>query len=299
MQRLGNETALIFVINQKYLRPIKVLFYSLMKQNSLQGCDIIIVTDDRIVERDRFLRRIAKTIEFYDEASLSVFSTIIGDKIPEKSRVAFAPKYTFFKFVGFKPRGYKRHVVIDADMLCLHPLDEEMLALPYSAKAMFEVKGPRFPIREEPVTNRRYSEKAAIAYLEQRSLAVPNPARIEKVNSGFVVLQDDAISDVVFERAITIASTDAFGQEQAATTKVLESLESFLRLPMWYNTRRRVFESLGQGLYEAYADRMFLLHFTPGKPWIRAKADHDYLDRIWWDVADEGQEWISDLENSA
>ncbi len=291
--KLGNETALLFVLNRKYVRPLKVLLFSLMEKNSLQGCDIVIATDDRAVADDRFLQRVATSIEFYDEDSLRVFSTIRGDRLQPKSRVAFAPKYTFFKFIGFRERGYRRHLVIDADMLCMNALDEALLMEPYASKAIFEVKGKRFPIRDEDPSH-RYGHAAAIRYLEERSLAVATD-KIEKINSGFLVLQSEAISNRFFEDAVALASSNAYEQEQAATTHIIANAGSFLRLPMWYNTRRRIFECLGPDVFEAYRDRIFLFHYTPGKPWNARVETTAFIDDPWHAAEARSREWVGDL----
>ena len=97
-----NDTAIIFVMNWKYIRPLKVLLYSLYKQNSLQNIPIIMVTDDKRVLHDPFVRAVCHSIEFMGEEELAPFSSIRGEKIAEKSKVAFAPKYTFLKFSIFK-----------------------------------------------------------------------------------------------------------------------------------------------------------------------------------------------------
>lgn len=300
MTLLTNDTALVFVLNRKYLRPLKVLLYSLYEHQALQGCDIVVSTDDERVAKDPFIRRIANSVEFHDEDALRVFSTIRGDKLRPQSRVSFAPKYTFLKFIGFKPRGYRRHIVMDADMLCMNPIDESTLALPYASKAMFEVKGYRFPIRDED-TSRRFGHNQAIDYLEERSNALaitPSPNLPDKINSGFLVLQDDAISEDVFDGAIRLATEHAFGQEQAATTQVLASIGSFMRLPMWYNTRRRIFESMGSELFEQCRDRIYLFHHTPGKPWINPTERTAFMDKPWLDCEVRSQEWVNDCSGS-
>ncbi len=289
-----NDTAIIFVMNWKYIRPLKVLLYSLYKQNSLQNIPIIMVTDDKRVLHDPFVRAVCHSIEFMGEEELAPFSSIRGEKIAEKSKVAFAPKYTFLKFSIFKERGFKRHIFIDADMLCLNPLDEELLAADYHVKAMKEVASSHFPIRAEDRS--KFNEAKSLASVT-RAFEPQENAPGTGINSGFVVLEDGAISDDVFDLAISVASSEAFGAEQPATSEVIRRIPDckFLELPIWYNARRRVFESLGETFFDQHANRIKLLHYTPGKPWVLGDRTPDYLDKLWLKWEQDSLEWVDEV----
>ncbi|WP_313443930.1 glycosyltransferase [Brevundimonas sp.] len=287
------DTALIFVLNRKYVRPLKVLLFSLAENASLQDCPIIVVTDDERVAKDPFIRRVAERIELMDQEGLSVFSSIRGEKIAEKSRVAFAPKYTFLKFMTFLERGFKRHIFIDADMLCMSALDEALLTQPYDVKAMKEVPSSKFPIREE--SRAKFDREEAIRLVFRADKPQEN-APGTGINSGFMVLQDRAISNSVFELAIEVASSDAYAAEQPATSEVIRRIDGgrFLEMPIWYNARRRVFECLGPAFFLEHQESIKLLHFTPGKPWVLGSRDEDFLDRLWLDWEDRSRVWVQD-----
>lgn len=291
---MTSDTALIFVLNRKYVRPLKVLLYSLYRQNSLRSCPIEIITDDMAVAEDPFLRAVANGIQYLPPEDREVFGSIKGDKISEKSRTTFAPKYTFLKFMVFKNKGYHRHIFIDADMLCLKPLDEDLLALPYDAKAMIEVPSSIFPIRDE--SRAKFSRQKAMGYVD--AARAPREGLVNaSINSGFMVLEGRAISDQRFESAIEIASSIAFPAEQPATTEAIRSIPdlSFLAMPLWYNCRRRVLESLGEAFFESVRDEIVLLHYTPGKPWILGDRTADFLDHLWLDYEQQSLPWVESV----
>jgi lipopolysaccharide biosynthesis glycosyltransferase len=295
---LGKETALIFVLDRKYVRPLKVLLYSLEQHSSLLGCPIEIITDDPRVAADPFVSNIATSVQVMAEDELARFRTIKGDRIREKFRTSFAPKYTFLKFSVFLERGYDRHIFIDADMLCLRQLDEELITQDYDFKAMIEVAPEKYPIRDESRSNFDYYKTLESV----KSIMNAREVDLTKViNSGFMVLQGKAISDQVFKSAIDIASTEMFRQEQPATTEVVKRIEGvrFLEMPIWYNARRRVIECLGVDFFEEYKKDICLLHYTPGKPWSLGSRPADFLDDLWLEWEARSTEWVKKVASGA
>jgi lipopolysaccharide biosynthesis glycosyltransferase len=288
------DTALIFVLNRKYVRPLKVLLYSLHVNQSLMGCPIVVVTDDESVVADPFVRSVAHSIEYMTSEALAPFSAIKGDRIAEKSRVHFAPKYTFLKFTIFKNRGFKRHIFMDADMLCLNALDEQLLGEGgFSVKAMKEIPSSLFPIRDEVRPKFNYGKSlAAISRAFEPQENTPGTG----INSGFVVLEGAAISDEIFETALRTASSEAFGAEQPATSAVIGKIPAcrFLELPFWYNTRRRVLECFGEEFFLNHKRDVKILHYTPGKPWILGDRTPDYLDNLWLAWEKESLAWVAE-----
>ncbi|TDR93142.1 hypothetical protein [Enterovirga rhinocerotis] len=290
--RAGGETALIYVLDAEFLRPLKVLQYSLHVHGSFAGCPIIVVTNDPVVRDDRFIRSIARDIEFMDDDHLRKFSTIRGDRIPTGLSTSFAPKFTFLKLAIFRPRGFYRHVFIDADMLCLNPVDEATLYAPQEFKAVREFGAGVFPIGAEPRPD-GYPQ-TAFDYVDEYGEAVVT--KIEGINSGFVCLQGRSISDDLMEQAIEIGSRKSFPNEQSLTTQIVRDRGfSYMRLPIWFNARRRLFASLGEDFFSAVRTKIMLMHYTPGKAWKMQRQGLRSWDRVWFDYEDRGTEWINDV----
>lgn len=275
---LGAETAVLHVLNREFLRPLRVLRASLREHGALQNCPTIVVTDDAEVANDPFVRHLAHDIEHISPREASVFSTIRPERIAEGLRTSFAPKYTFLKLLMFKQRGYERHVFLDADMLCLTPMDDALLAAPYDVKAVREMGATAFPTARE--TPRAPFPQTGLAWVREHGK--PSPAPVQGINSGFVVLQGKAIDDGLFEQAIELGTQGAFPNEQSLTTEVIrQGRLSFLRLPLWYNARRRIFASLGEEFFEEVRERVVLLHYTPGKPWKMSDEEFRSYDVVW------------------
>lgn len=290
-----NDTALLFVINRKYVRPLKVLLFSLMQNNSFSSCPIEIFTDDSTVLADPFVRNIATNVVYVPSKELVVFNTINGDNINSKLKTKFAPKYTFLKFVNFLSRGYRRHVCMDADMLCVNPIDEVLLSSPFDAMAMMEVPSSKYPIRNE--SRDRFDLEQTMTFTRDAMIARERVLD-RPINSGFMVLADRAISDEVFRSAVRIASEAAFVAEQPATTETLRRISNikFQELPIWYNLRRRVIECLGPKFYFEYESEIRIIHYTPGKPWgVFNDRNPDFLDGIWYCWEEMSKTWVSDV----
>ncbi len=297
MGLLGGETAITLVFNKKYSEPTRVLLYSMQKHSTLDKSPLVIITDDVAVAEDKFFQSVAHNIELVDETTLAKFSTIKGERVPAHLKTHFAPKYTFLKFLLFKNRGFKRHVFMDCDMLCMGAFDHELLTADYEAKAVLETSGGMFPVRDEP--RDKFMPEKSKQLIERRSL--PNTTGLGRnINSGFLCLQDSALSEEMFEAAIEIASTDAFVQEQAATSELIRRRApdvKFMELPIWYNAKRRIFDALGEEYFEENRHRIKVLHFIPGKPWSVAKANRKFIDHVWWQYEAESREWAADIQS--
>ncbi|EFH12117.1 hypothetical protein ACFFMP_04550 [Pseudoroseomonas cervicalis] len=289
------NTAILHVLNRDYLLPLRVLRHSLMRQGAFEGCPTVIITDDPVVAEDPFIRRIATRIEFFDAARLAAFAPIRGERIDPRIHAGFAPKYTFLKLSMFQDRGYDRHIFLDADMLCLRAPDAALLTGPQPAKAVQEYGASVFPIGQEPRPEN--AQAIADAYLAEYGAPCVTPIR--GINSGFVVLERPLLAQAVFDRAIAHASGTAFPNEQNLTTRVIaDSRQPFLRLPLWYNARRRIFGSLGPAHFETIRDRIVFLHYTPGKPWAMGPKSVRSWDRLWLDQKEEAEAWARDLATS-
>jgi lipopolysaccharide biosynthesis glycosyltransferase len=194
----------------------------------------------------------------------------------------------------FKERGFQRHIYIDADMLCLKPLDEDLLSAPFTAKAVREYGASIFPTRKEQ--KRDSFPDRALQYVEEHG--TPRAAEIVGINSGLLVLERAALRDELFEAAISVGREGAFPSEQALTTEVIRQQQlSYLRLPLWYNARRRIFASLGEEFFQEVRDRIVLLHYTPGKPWKMSDAEVRVWDRLWLDCEERSRAWVKQVSS--
>lgn len=287
------ETALVLVFDAKYSEPIKVLLYSLHKHGVMQGCPLIIVTDDPAVAAEPFFCRRATEIELVPPETLALFSSVKGDLIPSKLRTHFAPKYTFLKLLLYRDRGYRRHVFMDGDTLCVGAMDESLLSQDYAVKAVRETPGGSFPIRDE--CRAKFVREDSVRMVEERSLPDPSSAR-RNVNSGFLTLQGAAINDELFDYALRLASEEAYAQEQAVTADMLRKRPelSYLELPIWYNMKRRVLDALGPEYTEENLPRVKLLHYIPTKPWKVKPDNRTSVDWLWWRYKEESDAWVRD-----
>lgn len=253
------------------------------ENNSLSGCDTIIITNDEDVANDSFVINIANKLILLDDQALSEFSRIRPDRVPKKFEKEFAPKNTFLKLYALRNFGYSRHVVMDCDMLCAGKFDEDLLFGEGDVKAVTEYGADVFPSPRERRTN--FSEEKSRKFFDERTPALSIPLSMAGVfNSGFAVFQGRAIGDELFFQALELAEESAFSREQALTTEVLKrSGASFVRLPIWYNFRRRIYACLGEEYYNQTRDFLKILHYTPGKPWKIGDSDLRNFDRIWHD----------------
>lgn len=291
------ETAIVYVLNSDFLRCTKVLHYSMIANSGISGCDVIVITDDPLVAEDKVINRIASGIELLSSDDLKLFSGIKGDRIDPNLKTEFAPKYTFLKLFIFKKRKYKRHIFIDGDMLCLGTFDVDLLGGSFDTKAASEIGASIFPVRKELATTKEDARKAADQYVSE--YALPLACDIPGINSGFVVLQGPALSDDHLARALELSAANSYPNEQSLTTDTIRSSGlSFLRLPLWYNARRRMFASQGQDFFDRHRQEIVLMHYTPGKPWKMTESELRPWDRVWLDYEDRSLAWQNDLASS-
>lgn len=279
---MKSDTAIVHVLDRDYLEPLKVLRYSMRENNSLLDCDTVIVTNDEAVVNDSFVAEIADNLVFLDNRALREFSRIRPDRVPTKFNRDFIPKYTFLKLYALRNLGYSRHIVMDCDMLCVGRFDEDLLFGEGDVKAVSEYGANVFPSLRENRAN--FSEETSRKFIADRASALPISLSDAGVfNSGFAVFQGRAIDDNLFFKALELAEESAFSHEQALTTEVLKrGGVSFVRLPIWYNFRRRIYACLGEKYYDETESSLKILHYTPGKPWKIKSDSLKSFDMIWY-----------------
>jgi lipopolysaccharide biosynthesis glycosyltransferase len=279
-----SSTAMFFVLNRSFLRGLKTLVYSLIAHRTLLDLPIVIISEDASLGDDPLVIEIADRLVLASDADIAQFRNISGEVVAPALKLDWIPKYTYLKWLIFDDYGFDQHVFLDADIVCLRPIDE---LTDFRNADIYG--GPVFDRRLIRGVDRKLHPLAVrmeyvLPFVRQ---ARPPGSRL---NTGVLVLNRKTLTSEFREKLIRTAEAGQYTVEQAAVRHYVRNhsdatLELFSPL---YNFNFNFMVDLPIATQVELLRDIKLLHFpsSKGKPWERPRS-RKFSEQVWWAYAHE------------
>ena len=265
------ELCLVLLLERSFLIGLLGLLTSLMRNSSLRGVPIVILTTDPAVVRNPLVQAVATDIRFFDDSDLDRFSKISKKNVLRGERHHKIAKYTLIKFHFFEDFGLGDQIFLDCDMIVTQAID-------WIARRADEA-----PFLAAPAL----THDATIPDQVAASIAAGVHPGIDEINSGLMVVSRRfllANADMV-DVLIARAAESAFSKEQKIVSSVMRDAPDALSLPVTCNFLRSYAERMGEAAFGEIAESVRVMHYVQRKPWLRGREALKFFDAAWFDCA--------------
>jgi lipopolysaccharide biosynthesis glycosyltransferase len=284
----SDNSALVFVVSADFVQGLHVLLYSMYANNTLMDVPIIVITEDLEVLEDLIIHKAADHRRLISTHDIELFKGISPSKVSNRLRLSWIPKYTFLKWLIFDDYGYDRLIFIDADIVCMKPIDNLM-----SLQGADIYGCPMFTkeLRAPHLGREAISENII-------SFSICEHPKSRRLNTGILVVGKRLLSSDFRSDLIAFAETEEFSVEQAALRKFLyKTKRGHIRMisPL-YNFKAAFLESVSACRRFELMDKIRLLHFAGEavRPWEKS-APETTSDSVWFCYANEAEKAYEEM----
>ena len=278
--RPAPQAALTFVLNGDFLPGLRVLCYSLCRQETLLDLPVLFITEQASLLDDPLVALIADQTRVAGQEEISAFGGISSKLVDRRQKLDWIPKYTYLKWLMFDEYGYERLIFIDADIVCLQPIDD---LVDLGTADLYG--GPVFSrsLATGEVGPEAIDEKITAFSVNPR----PQGRRL---NTGVLVVNKRLLSPQFRHGLIAFAEKGNYSVEQAALRTYLASRRGMkLRLisPL-FNFKADFLDRVSSPAQERLVGQIKLLHFAGAgdKPWDKP-SPQTAGEKVWQRYHDE------------
>lgn len=276
------SAALVFVFDSGFSTPFKVLLYSMAKLGTCTTLPIIVITQDEAVAQDPVVKAAADQILMLGAAEIEQFKVISGRRVPDRYKLDWIAKYTFLKWSIFDDFGFDQLLFIDADIVCLNPVEELL-----SSDLPGDMLGcPRFMdgvVKDE--SGNRLSDETILRNL-RRMIRGKFDASHTRLNSGVMLLRKRLLNKAFREELLQFAATRDYVNEQSYLTAFFADRPDYSLsfVSSRYNFGAGALADLPMVLELQILKDIVFLHFPgPRKPWrMETTLDTSRFSHIIW-----------------
>jgi lipopolysaccharide biosynthesis glycosyltransferase len=255
-----SKAALAFVLNAAFLPGLFALLKSMYQHRTLIDLPVLIITEQPEMLNDPGIKKVCDRTRVISADEIGAFSHISSRKVIERLKLDWIPKYTYLKWLMFDDYGFEQLIFIDADIVCLNPIDElldlkiaDLYGCPMFTNNLIDI-GNDPEVTSENVI--RFAKN-------------PQPAS-KRLNTGVLVVNKRLLSSDFREELIEFTAKGEYSVEQAALRTFLrESGRAFQIISPLYNFRHSFLAHVMAKDRFSLLSQIKLFHFAGGrvKPW--------------------------------
>jgi lipopolysaccharide biosynthesis glycosyltransferase len=270
----NSRSALVFVLNADFLPGLLALFKSMYQHRTLIDLPVIIITEQAEMLNDPRLKRACDLPRAISSEEIAAFSRISAKLVEDRLKLDWIPKYTYLKWLMFDDYGFDQIIFIDADIVCLNPIDEliDLREADLYGSPMFSTKH-LIDVGNDP----RVTSENVLRFARD-----PQPAS-KRLNTGVLVVNKGLLSSGFRKELIEFTSQGEYSVEQAALRTFLrKSGRAFQMISPLYNFKYSFLGHVMAKDWFSLLSEIKLFHFAgvPVRPWDKPHPE-TLEDHIW------------------
>jgi lipopolysaccharide biosynthesis glycosyltransferase len=289
-----SQSAIVFLLDSKYLPPFEVFLHSLHETESLADIPIVVMTTDETLLGDRLIQRVAHDVVLIDQAERERYLIV-----KKEEDGAGEARFHFFKFHVFTETRFDQILYFDVDLMAFSNLDGLL-----SARGSLAMLGSRTlgssQFKMPDGSKKSFEERLAVSeqFLSVGATATDRPRIKTGLNSGVMVIGREMLGIGTRNALLSIAAGEAFEGDQNVIANYLHTNAdvSFGYLPNTFNVPRRAFDNTGAEFFTNKRKDLNILHFNGGHPWKKPGATN-FIDYVWWDAYERSRPFINGLRS--
>jgi len=272
------DTSIALAFDANYAGLFRALVRSMVEQETLLDCPIIIYSADPEVFEDPLVAKIVDKRRLIDPAQQKILEKASRDTVKRPERATWNLG-TFLKWAAFEKQETSQLLFLDVDMIFKKPA-EELLSLRPDVKFLCAPQFQRSIMESE-------DPAAGMQKLIDGDMWGNHSWR---VNSGMMLIRDDLLSDAFREELLLSAfsAPPRINEQSHMSVYFSENPGLHAMVSAKYNFQEGFVRHAPPEAQPPLTDQAVILHYAGGiKPWKTKKHELRPSQREWFRYADE------------
>ena len=283
-----SDKAVIFLVDSRLIDKFTCFHYTLEETQSFKNIDKIVITIDKKVKESDVISKLVDNVIYYDLDNYENLKKMKGNHIYTHFQRSFINNITYLKLLSFKDLGYKQHLFLDCDMLCLKNLDNifdygvgvDLAAAPTIPNSFYE---------NNSIEDSAYFNEVRDSFLDYASRSEYNSS----INSGVMLIGNRLLGEQIFESLAKLGQVSSFKSDQELIYRFLQLHDktTFKYLPLWFNITRPTYDYFGKEVFLKDKSNISILHFSGKKPWQKDPKEYTHIDKYWYKTYESAKKY--------
>jgi hypothetical protein len=287
-----SDVAVVFLVDSEFLNAFVTLLYTLIQTNSFTNLPKVVITIDEKIRDNDFVRSMIDEVIYYKLEDLPDIKSMKAYGRQSYFKRNNINNITFLKLLVFRYHGYKQHIFLDCDMLCINNADgllkyfddTDLAAAPVVSVYTFYKQGTP---QEEMNFNYYNPNSGYLLPKDEMDAAYQKvfyESPIKQMNSGVLLINERMIGEHVYKLLVKLGQISEYYGDQDLLYRFVNLLEDikYKSIPVAYNVNRPAYDYLGKKIFDRDKHKLIFHHYSGRKPWDdRYRKEHTWVDEYW------------------